>query len=41
MKKIFITLSSMLLAACTIFESDNDNYWLNNVRPYKLMKINY
>lgn len=41
MKKIFITLSSMLLAACTVFESDNDNYWLNNVRPYKLMKINY
>lgn len=41
MKKIFITLSSILLAACTFFESDHDNYWLNNVRPYKLMPINY
>ena len=41
MKKIFITLSSILLAACTVFESDHDDYWLNNVRPYKLMAINY
>lgn len=41
MKKIFITLSSILLAACTVFETDNDNYWLNNIRPYKTLPINY
>ncbi|MDO4162313.1 MAG: hypothetical protein Q4D80_04850 [Pseudomonadota bacterium] len=41
MKKIFITLSSMLLAGCSLFEADNDNYWLNNVRPYKTLSVNY
>ena len=41
MKKIFITFSAMLLAACTYFEKDHDDYWLNQVRPYRTMPINF
>lgn len=41
MKKIFITLSLILLSGCTYFESDHDNYWLNNVRFYKTREIKY
>ena len=35
MKKIFITFSAMLLAACTYFEKDHDDYWLN--QAYQLL----
>ncbi len=41
MKKIFITISAIILTACTVFESDHDNYWLNNIRSFKTLKINY
>ncbi len=41
MKKIFISVSSMILAACSFFESGHDDYWLNNVRSYKTVPINY
>lgn len=41
MKKIFITLTSMLLASCTFFESDHDDYWVNQVRPYKTVPIHF
>lgn len=45
MKKIFITIPLLALAGCGFFQSvterDNENYWLNNVRPYKTFPINY
>src|SRR5574344_683922 len=39
MKKIFIAICTIIVAACTVFESDHENYWLNNVRPYKVLPI--
>ena len=41
MKKIFITISLLALTACIFFEKDNPHYWLNNIRSYKTLPINY
>lgn len=41
MKKTFIAIPLIFLASCGVFERDNSNYWLNNVRSYKTFPITF
>lgn len=42
MKKILTTVMAVSLSACSgLFESDNDNYWMNNFRSYRTYPIEY
>lgn len=41
MKKIFISALALTVASCSLFERNDDNYWLNHVRNYSTYPVNY
>lgn len=41
MKKIFISSMALFAGACSLFNSESSNYWLNNIRSYITYPIYY